>query len=86
MLREKPVPEDELMIVKHYLMGELIRMFDGPFALAESAKAIIEYGLGYDFYDKTIETIKNTTARQLLDLANQYLDPGTFTEVVAGKY
>lgn len=85
-LRETLIPEDELTIVKNYLIGEIIRMFDGPFALAESTKAIIEYGLDYDFYDKTIDTIKNTTARQLLDLANQYFTPGSFTEVVAGKY
>jgi predicted Zn-dependent peptidase len=86
ILRETTIPEDELTVVKHYLMGEVIRMFDGPFALAESLKAIVEYGLDYDYYDKTIETIKHTTARQLLDLANQYFAPGTFTEIVAGKY
>jgi len=86
ILRETIIPEDELTRVKHYLMGEMIRMFDGPFALAESLKAIIEYGLDYDYYDKTIDTIKSTTAKQLLDLANQYFAPGTFTEIVAGKY
>ncbi len=86
ILRDTIIPEDELTIVKHYLMGELIRMFDGPFALAESLKAVIEYGLDYDYYDKAIDTIKNTTAKQLLDLANQYFAPGTFTEIVAGKY
>ncbi len=85
-LREKLIPEDELTIVKHYLMGELIRMFDGPFAQAESLKAIIEYGLDYGYYDKTIDAIKNTTSKQLLDLANQYFVPDTFTEIVAGKY
>ncbi len=86
ILRKTIIPEDELTIVKHYLMGELIRLFDGPFAQAESLKAILEYGLDYDYYDKAISTIKNTSAKQLLDLANQYLAPGTFTEIVAGKY
>ena len=86
ILRETIVPEDELTVVKHYLMGELIRLFDGPFAQAESLKAILEYGLDYDYYDKTINTIKNTSAKRLRDLANQYFAPGTFTEIVAGKY
>jgi zinc protease len=86
ILRETLIPEEELTIVKHYLMGEMVRMFDGPFALAESLKAILEYGLDYDYYDRAIDTIKNTTVKQLLDLANHYFAPGTFTEIVAGKY
>jgi zinc protease len=86
ILRETIIPEAELTVVKHYLMGKMVRMFDGPFAQAESLKAIIEYGLDYDYYDKAIDTIKNTTGKQLLDLANQYFASGTFTEIVAGKY
>ena len=61
-------------------------MFDGPFALADSLKSIIEYGLDYDYYDRAIDTIKSTTSKQLLDLANHHLATDSFFEIVAGKY
>jgi len=86
VLRETIVPDKELSLVKNYLLGEVIRMFDGPFALADSLKSIIEYGLDYDYYDRAIDTIKNTTAKQLLDLANRHMAPDSFSEIVAGKY
>ncbi|MBC8005614.1 MAG: insulinase family protein, partial [Verrucomicrobia bacterium] len=39
-LQTELVPEDELETVKSYLLGEFLRDFDGPFALAGSFKAI----------------------------------------------
>ena len=84
-LREKPVPLDELTLVKNYLLGELLRMFDGPFALADSFRSILEYGLNYDFFNKGIDTVKNITPEEILSLARKYLNEGSFTQVVAGK-
>lgn len=85
ILREEPVPYDELTLVKNYLLGELLRMFDGPFALADSFRSILEYGLNYDFFNKGIDTVKNITAEEILSLAQKYLNEGSFTQVVAGK-
>lgn len=85
ILREEPVPHDELTIVKNYLLGELLRMFDGPFALADSFRSILEYGLNYDFFNKGIDTVKNITPEEILSLAQKYLNEGSFTQVVAGK-
>jgi len=84
-LREKPVPLDELTLVKNYLLGELLRMFDGPFALADSFRSILEYGLNYDFFYKGIDTVKNITPEEILSLAQKYLNEGSFSQVVAGK-
>jgi zinc protease len=84
-LREKPVPGDELNLVKNYLLGELLRMFDGPFVLADSFRSILEYGLDYDFYTKTIDTVKNITPEEISALARKYLKEDSFTQVVAGR-
>jgi predicted Zn-dependent peptidase len=85
-LRNELIPENELSLVKNYIMGQIIRMFDGPFATADTIKSILEYGLDFDYYDRTIETIMGITAVELRDLANKYLKPETFTEIIAGKY
>jgi len=84
-LCRKAVPDEELRLVKNYLTGELQRMFDGAFALASSFKSILDFDLDYTYYDKLISTVKNITPNELKDLANKYLQPESFYEVVAGK-
>lgn len=86
ILQQQLIPEEELNMVRNYLLGQVIRMFDGPFALAESFRSILEYGLDYSHYDNAIHTIKNITAKDLRDVANRYLDPESMTEIIAGKY
>jgi zinc protease len=70
-LREELVPEDELELVKNYLSGMFLRSVDGPFALAERFKGIMEYDLGYDYFDRYI--------------ANTYFDKNSMIELVVGK-
>ncbi|MES2284406.1 MAG: pitrilysin family protein [Bacteroidota bacterium] len=84
-LREELVPEDELQLVKNYLLGMFLRSVDGPFAMAERFKGIMEYNLGYDYFDKYIATIKAISASQLRDLANTYFDKNSMIELVVGK-
>jgi predicted Zn-dependent peptidase len=84
-LREELVSEQELSLVKNYLLGSFLRGIDGPFAMADRFKGIMEYGLGYDYYDNYIATIRTASASKLRDLANQYFDKQSMTELVVGK-
>lgn len=84
-LREELVQENELQLVKNYLLGKFLRSVDGPFAMAERFKGLMEYDLGYDYFDKYIATIKNISASQLRDLANNYFDKNSMIELVVGK-
>lgn len=84
-LREELVPEDELELVKNYLLGMFLRSVDGPFAMAERFKGIMEYNLDYDYFDSYIATIKEISASQLRNLANSYFDKDSMIELVVGK-
>lgn len=84
-LREELVPDEELELVKNYMLGTFLRSVDGPFAMAEKFKGIMEYGLGYDYFDRYLATIKSISASQLRDLANIYLDKNSMIELVVGK-
>lgn len=84
-LREELVEKDELQLVKNYLSGMFLRSVDGPFAMAERFKGIMEYGLGYDYFDKYLATIKAISASELRDLANLYFDENSMIELVVGK-
>lgn len=84
-LREELVSEGELQLVKNYLLGTFLRSVDGPFAMADRFRGIMEYDLGYDYFDRYIATIKSINASQIRDLANQYFDKSSMIELVAGK-
>ena len=84
-LRDELVPEDELELVRNYLLGTFIRSIDGAFALAEKFDSMLEYGLDYSYYDNYLHTIRTITPAQLRDLANKYLQQDELIEVVVGK-
>ncbi|MFW5754347.1 MAG: M16 family metallopeptidase [Marinilabiliaceae bacterium] len=83
-LRQKPIPEDELEMVKNYMMGELLRNFDGPFTSADIYRTLREYGLDYQFYQNMIDYIKKVRPEDIRETARQYLNPATFKIVSAG--
>lgn len=84
-LLHEPVSQEELELVKNYMLGSFIRSVDGPFALADKFNAIYDYGLGYDFYDKYMETIHHITPKDIMELAQKHLQRDSFTEIIAGK-
>jgi zinc protease len=84
-LQTEPVSENELETVKSYLLGEFLRDFDGPFALSGSFKAINDFDLDYSFYDRYLTVLRNLTSGELMQLAQQYLNPEDFYTVVAGS-
>jgi zinc protease len=83
-LRNKPVPARELALTRNQMLGDRLRDFDGPFATAESIRNLIEHDLEMDFHEKIIHTINTVTPARLMELANEYLTPGSMYEVVAG--
>ena len=85
-LREEKVDLDELNLVKNYMLGDLLRSFDGPFEISSSFKNIIELNLENDFYQKSLQCLKLITPDDILLIANKYLQEDTFIRTIAGKY
>ena len=83
-LRSNKVPEEELQMVKNYMMGEMLRNFDGPFSTADIFRTLQEYGLDFEFYQTMIQYIRNVTASEVQATAQKYLKPEDFWIVAAG--
>jgi predicted Zn-dependent peptidase len=81
-LRENPVDEDELLLVKNFLIGTVLGDLDGPFHIIGRWKNIILNNLPEDYFDRSVEAIKKITPAELLELANKYLTPEDFYELV----
>lgn len=85
LLKNEPVPEEELSLLKNYMMGEMLQMFDGPFATSDSFINAIQYGFGFGYYDRMIDKILTISSDELLMLANTYLNLDNFVTVTVGK-
>lgn len=83
-LQTELIPNDELELVKNYLLGNLLKSCDGPFKMAALFENVHFYGFNFDFYNQYINTIKNISNDELLEIANNYLKIENLTEVVAG--
>lgn len=81
-LREELVDEEELLLVRNYMMGGLLGDLDGPFQIISRWKNIILNSLGEDYFYRSIDTIKNVSAEELRELAQKYLRPEEFYELV----
>ena len=81
-LRNEPVDEEELLLVKNYLIGTLLGDLDGPFHIIGRWKSMILNGLGEDYFNESVATIKSITPGDIRSLANKYLQPERFYELV----
>ncbi len=83
-LKQEPVSTEELQLVKNYMMGELLQMFDGPFAASDSYINALQFGYNFSYYERLMDTILTITPKEIMDLAHTYFKPETFVVVKAG--
>lgn len=86
LLKTELIAEDELSLVRNYMLGSLLGSLENVMSHADKFKNIYFMGLDYDYYDYYTNTIKTITAQRIKQLANQYLDFDNLYKVVAGKY
>lgn len=81
-LREGDIDPEELLLVKNYLIGTLLGDLDGPFNIIARWKNLVLNGLDDSFFYHSVDTIKNISADELKAMANKYLQPEDFYELV----
>jgi len=81
-LRQELVSDEELTIVKHYLLGSLLENFDGTDATARSFKSVYFYGLDESWFMKYIERLKTITPEEIRQTAQKYLHEDSMYEVI----
>jgi predicted Zn-dependent peptidase len=84
ILQNIPVSKEEMDVVRNYMSGEMVRMFDGPFALAESFKSAWEFGLDNRYYYSLYETIKTISPDEITELAKTYYNLDELYQVTVG--
>ena len=81
-LRDEKIPDEEINLVRNYMMGGLLGDLDGPFQIMSRWKSYVLNNLDANYFYNSINTIKTVTGEELQALAQHYLQPEDFYELL----
>lgn len=84
-LKEELVGDEELQMLKGYLLGEMARLFDGPFSIADAHQSLLANNMSVSYYYQMIDAIHSVTAEELKILARKYFIEDNFYTIVSGE-
>jgi predicted Zn-dependent peptidase len=82
VLQNELVDEDEMLLVKNYMIGSILGDLDGPFQIINRWKNYVLNGLDESYFYNSVKTIKEISAEEIQQLAVKYLQPEEFYELV----
>lgn len=82
LLRNEVASDDELLLVKNYLLGGLLGDLDGPFSILQRWRTLILNGFTEEYFNNNIRIYKTITAKELQVLAQKYFVKEDYHEVV----
>ena len=83
-LRTEPVAEEELSLVRNMMTGEMMRILDGPFGIADVTIENILCGRRNDVVSENLQRIRAITPAEVQRLAVKYLPSEALVTVVVG--
>lgn len=83
-LKTELVPSEELDLVKNYLLGQMLKSADGPYAMMDLYLAVEWHGMDYGYYNEVLKRLDQITPERLQTLAQKYLVWEEMTVVTAG--
>ena len=84
-LKKSAISPIELYKIKQYYAGQFRSGFDGPFALSSKIQNLLYRGLPMDYYHSLLSDIWAISAEEIMEAANNYLDPKSFITVLSGN-
>jgi zinc protease len=81
ILREELVENEELHLVRNYMIGSILGDLDGPFQIIARWKNYVLNNLTEAYFYNSIETIKKIGAEEIRQLAQKYLNEDAFYEL-----
>jgi len=80
-----PIDNDELEVVRNYMIGQMLKQFSSSFDLMDRFRAAYHSDLTLDYYQKKLDFLKSFTAKDILEVGQRYFsDRSSFVEVVVG--
>lgn len=83
-LVNEPVSEEELEVVRNYLIGQMLKRFSSSFDLIDQFRAVHHSGLNFDFYAEKLDYLRKFTANDIFEIGKKYFANPPFVEVLVG--
>lgn len=80
----EPMSERELQMVKNIIFGDVMRIFDGPFGVADVAIENIQNQTDNSYTERFLRQVATATAEELQQVAAKYLRPSSLTTTIVG--
>ncbi len=84
-LQNDLVPDEELSMVKNYMMGEMCRNYESVFSLADAWIFNHTFALPDSYVENSAKAIETISPARIRDLAQRYLCKDTLKVAVSGK-
>ncbi|MDO9254638.1 MAG: insulinase family protein [Bacteroidales bacterium] len=84
-IRTEPVPDDELNMVRNYMMGNFGRSLENPATVANFAISTARYNLPKDYYATYLTRLGALTSSDVQLIAQKYIRPDNSYLLVVGK-
>lgn len=84
LLQQTMVDEEELTMVRNFLLGNFLTMLDGPFNVSEVIRTLVLDDLPLSTFDELVSTVQNIDAAALQGLAQKYLNKADLWQVIVG--
>ena len=84
-IRTQPVTAEELTLAKNILTGEMMRILDGPFGIADVTIENVLCGETNEAVNRNLREILAITPERILELARKYLNPEELSTIVVGR-
>ena len=83
-MSREPIPDEELDMVKQFIISDLAKTLDTPFAIASYLDTTLFFGVDNDYFNRQVQEVAAATPAELMQLARKYLQADDATIVVAG--
>ena len=86
-LQEEPVSDEELEMLRNYMLGMVLSLVDGVFSISAVIKELISEGLDiadFDRFERLVKVIREITPQQIQEIARKYFNREQLLEVVVG--
>ena len=84
LLQSEKISQEELQLVKNHLLGQLLKMSDGPYAMMDLFLSVESYQMTSDFYNAYIQRIHDVNPEVLIEIAQKYLNWDEMSVISAG--
>lgn len=83
-LQRELVPLAELELVQNYMLGQLLKSADGPYAMMDLFLSAETHNEDLDFYNLAIKSVQEITPKRIQNLAIKYLNWESMSIIIAG--